>query len=113
MYLTVFSAIEKCRLLYFYYDGYFRIVEPHVFGVERRGRDALYGYQVAGADEFGKHIGWKCYLTEDMHRVQVLDAHFVGPRRGFDRNTRTWQKVYVEMPAEGCRPTSQPLALKA
>ena len=102
MYLTIFNSIEKCHLLYFYYEEYFRIVEPHIFGIDRRGRDAVYGYQVAGADALGRHVGWKCYLLEDMHRVQVLDAHFVGPRVGFKPGTRHWQRLYVQMP--GCRP---------
>lgn len=97
MYLTIFQSIENCRLLHFHYDGYSRVVEPHLFGVDRRGLDVLYGYQVAGADIMGRHIGWKCYVAKDMHTILALDARFVGPRVSYDPNFHTWQRVYVQV----------------
>lgn len=106
MYLTIFQAIEHCRLLHFYYEGYFRVVEPHVYGSDAAGRDVLYGYQIAGADALGRHTGWKSYLVLDMNSLLGLDAHFVGPRAGYKPKIHAWQRVYVEI--QGCRPIQRP-----
>lgn len=97
MYLTIFQSIEDSRLLHFHYDGYSRVVEPHLFGVDRRGRDVLYGYQVAGADMLGRHVGWKCYVAKDMHTILALDARFAGPRVSYEPRSHTWQRIYVQI----------------
>lgn len=98
MYLTIFQAIEQCRLLHFYYRGYFRILEPHIYGTGRSGKDVLCGYQIAGADAAGKHVGWKSFDVKEIENIQVLSAHFVGPRPGFHHPTsRSWTRIYVQL----------------
>ena len=104
MYLTIFQSIEKCHLLHFYYDGYFRVVEPHAYGIDRRGRNVLYGFQIAGTDLFGRHRGWKCYVVDRIECLHALDAHFLGPHVGYKGSavTHNWQRLYAEI--KGCHP---------
>ena len=44
MNVVICDAIRARRLLRFVYDGYERVVEPHVHGVTTAGHEAVRGY---------------------------------------------------------------------
>jgi len=101
MYLTIFHSIENHQLLHFFYDGYFRVVQPHVYGVSHHGRDVLYGYEVAGADAEGEHTGWQSYYAADIEGIKALSAHFTGPHSGYAASELHWQRIYVQIKPSG------------
>jgi hypothetical protein len=94
MYLSIYEAIEKRYLLQFQYCSYFRVIEPHVYGHDPRFGDVLRGYQVAGADEFGNHRGWKWFRTAKIEDLQVLPTHFTGPRSGAQLTVDRLERTY-------------------
>jgi len=51
------QAINEKRLLEFDYDGYHRIVEPHVYG-RKNEEDEILVYQLRGGSSSGR-LGWK------------------------------------------------------
>jgi hypothetical protein len=97
MYLSIFEAIENRYLLQFHYCGYFRIIEPHVYGHDLRFGDVLRGYQVAGADELGKHRGWKWFRTGKIEDLQILPTHFTGPRKGSQLTVERLDRVFCHL----------------
>ncbi len=99
MYLSIFEAIENRHLLQFHYCGYSRVIEPHVYGHDPRFGDVLRGYQIAGADESGRHRGWKWFRTGKIEDLQVLTTVFVGPRAGAERTVERLERVFCH--AEG------------
>jgi hypothetical protein len=112
MYLSVYEAIEHRYLLQFHYCGYSRIIEPHVFGHDRRFGDVLRGYQIGGADESGTHRGWKWFRTGKIESLQVLTSHFPGARAGADRTVERLERVYSRidgMVAPGGLPAGLPV----
>ena len=97
MYLSIFEAIENRYLLQFHYCGYSRIIEPHVYGHDLRFGDVVRGYQVAGADESGKHRGWKWFRTSKIEDLQILPTHFAGPRNGAHATVERLDRVFTAL----------------
>jgi hypothetical protein len=97
MYLSIYEAIENRYLLQFQYCGYFRIIEPHVYGHDARFGDVLRGYQVEGADEQGKHRGWKWFRTGKIQELQILSTHFAHPRQGWQQTVDRLERLYCHL----------------
>lgn len=98
MYLTIFEAIEHRYLLQFHYCGYFRVIEPHVFGHDPRYGDVFRGFQIGGADERGNHRGWKWFRVDKVQELQVLPVHFMGPREGAALTVERLERTYAHSP---------------
>jgi hypothetical protein len=105
MYLDIYEAIERRHLIQVYYGRYFRVVEPHVYGRDLEGRDILKVYQVAGADELGRHVGWKWFSISKMDEVKVLSTAFPGLRPPDGIRERALQRIYCQVAA---RPGEHP-----
>lgn len=73
------GAIEAKRLLELFYDGYRRIVEPHVLGV-RGYEHCLLTYQVAGGTSSGGLPNWRLLPLRGIHGLRVLEDTFRGKR---------------------------------
>jgi hypothetical protein len=97
MYLSVFEAVENRHLLQFQYCGYFRVIEPHVYGHDPRYGDVLRGFQIGGADQFGNHRGWKWFRTGKIEGLQVLPVHFMGPREGAQLTVERLERTYCHL----------------
>lgn len=76
---TICQAIHERKLIGFYYDGHYRHVEPHFYGIGN-GEPRLLGYQVAGKSNSGSPTSWRQFKTEKMAYVRVLDLDFDGSR---------------------------------
>ena len=85
------DAIRAKRLIRFVYEGYERIVEPHIHGINSANHEMLSGWLVGGWSESKPEQGWRNYLVKDMHDVHALADGFERPRsryNAFDRNMR-------------------------
>jgi len=106
MYLLIFQAIEKRHLMQFHYEGYSRIVEPHMYGSDAAGVDLLCGYQIAGSDEFSKHTGWEKFEVSKIESLECLVTRYPGPRHPYRLHSKTFKRIY-------CQATSPSLELAA
>ena len=95
--MPIASAIENRQLLAFRYGGHDRVVEPHIYGVDRRGHDALSAYQVRGGSESGAFAGWKMFHVDGMRAVRVLSATFARPRKDYNPQDASFSRVYARL----------------
>jgi hypothetical protein len=91
------KAILDKRLLRFVYDGYFRTVEPHTYGIDKQGRHTLVAYQVRGGSRSGELAGWKTFHESEMHRLSTLDERFSGPRPEYRRGDGAFVSIIAEL----------------
>ncbi len=74
------QAIAEKRLLEFFYDGYHRIAEPHVYGI-KNGKYQLLTYQVRGQSGSAWNLpNWRRFDIDRITGLRVLSEHFLGPR---------------------------------
>jgi hypothetical protein len=83
MNITICDAIRARRLLRFVYDGYERIIEPHVYGVNTAGHEAVSGFLVGGWSSSETEPGWRMFLIDQMRDVAALAERFEGSREGY------------------------------
>ena len=91
------TAIASRRLLRLVYDGHTREVEPHTYGVTRKGRRALVAYQVRGGSRSGEYMGWKTFHEDEMRNVSMMDDAFVGPRDGYRRDDPAFASIFAQL----------------
>lgn len=92
MNVVICDAIRARRLLRFVYDGYERIVEPHLYGVNTAGHEALSAYLVSGWSGSEPEPGWRTYLISEMEGTAALAEGFAGVRGGYNpRDSRMTQ----------------------
>lgn len=82
MNINITTAIKKRCLLAFWYDGTQRIVEPHTYGIDGKGHEALSAYQVNIVGETGTR-DWRLFHRDRMSAITVLGERFVGTRPGY------------------------------
>jgi hypothetical protein len=97
MYLDIYEAIERRHLMQVYYGGYFRVIEPHVYGNDMHGADVVKAYQVAGTNELGRHVGWRWFKVSKMDAITVLSTTFPGSRSADGARERALQRIYCEV----------------
>lgn len=95
--MPIASAIQNRHLLGFIYDGHARVVEPHIYGVDRRGREFLSAFQAGGGSASGEAIGWKLFHVERMAGVRVLLATFSGPRKDYNPEDAVFSRVHARL----------------
>src|SRR5439155_11652482 len=72
-------AIAERRLVTFILDGFWRIAEPHDYGIID-GVARLFFYQIGGASRSGPPIGWRWGMLPRISELQILRDGFPGPR---------------------------------
>lgn len=84
----IIDAINNQLTLSFFYDGEHRTVEPHCYGNDTKGHDALRAYQI--------NKGWRLFHVDEMGPVQT-GAAFSGPRPKYKRNDSVMDRVYAQL----------------
>lgn len=88
------QAIASRNLLRLDYNGSTRVVEPHIYGLDTHGHEALSAYQVAGGSLSGADIGWKTFDIGKIRRLQLLGSHFTQPRPEYNASDARFGTVY-------------------
>jgi len=96
----VCDAVRARRLLRFVYEGYERIVEPHVYGINTQSHEMLSAYIVSGWSASRPESGWRNYLVREMHDVQVLAEPFDGPRGGYNPADDSFRQIFCRVEAQ-------------
>ena len=89
---TICKAINEGRLLGFLYKRVHRWVEPHTYGLQVSGKEALCAWQTAG----GSGEGFRLFITVDMDSM-VVGEPFDGSRDGYHRGDRRFQVIHAEL----------------
>jgi hypothetical protein len=95
------EAIEARRLLMFGYGDAIRVVEPHLYGRNTAGHEALSGWLRPGLSRTDPEGGWRMYLTDELRDLQTLPARFEGPRPGYNPLDRHFTEVFCRLAAPG------------
>ncbi len=94
------EAIRAKKLLMFGYGDFVRVVEPHLYGVNTAGHEALSAWLRAGYSRTDPEGGWRTYLAGEMHHLQVLDETFGGPRPGYNPHDGRMVQVFCGLERE-------------
>jgi hypothetical protein len=84
VHLLICQAIASRQLLMFGYGDLVRVVEPHLFGLNTAGHDALSAWLRAGYSRSDPEGGWRMFLASELREPQMLDEPFAGPRPGYN-----------------------------
>ncbi len=98
MNLLVCDAIRVRRLIRFIYEGYERVVEPHAYGVNTAGHEALSAWLRPGYSRSTPQGGWRMYLLDGISALQLLDDGFEGPRPGYNPGDPHLVTVHCALP---------------
>ena len=82
----------KKRLVEFYYNGYYRIIELHVYG-KKNGKDGIMTYQIRGKSSYGV-LGWKRMYLEKITKMRVLRERYPGERITTGKHS-SWDEIYL------------------
>jgi hypothetical protein len=93
---TICKAVEERRVLELRYHGYSRIVEPHVYGQDKKGDEVVRCYQLAGGSDSGERAGWKLLKIKEAVLVHLAETLFV-PRSEYTRDDKVVIKVFCQV----------------
>lgn len=82
---ALIEAIRDGKNVSFYYDGIFRIVEPHVVG-RLKGNESLLGIQLDGESVGGILPGWRRFSLSKIQALEVSEKTTFGS---------SWDEVYA------------------
>jgi len=94
------DAIRTRSVLRFVYDGYERLVEPHLYAINTANHEAVSAWLVSGWSKSEPEAGWRTYLVREMADVQVLAERFAGPRPGYEPDDRRMGQIYCRLEAD-------------
>ena len=90
------SAIATRRLVKLRYNGSFRVVEPHDYGVQK-GVDRLLAYQQQSFGPKKSELGWRLFDVAKIEGLTVLDTVFKGSRGASHQTHHVWDTVYARV----------------
>lgn len=93
----IIEAIENKKIIEFYYDNHYRIVEPHTFGVSKKGNDTLSAYQIDGSSDKGSVPDWKQFTISKIESMKILNETFIQERDGYTRGDSRMISIYSEL----------------
>lgn len=104
MNVLVCDAIRARRYLRFVYEGYERIVEPHLYGINTASHEMLSAWLVAGWSASAPEPGWRNYLVREMVDLHVLSTPFAGPRPGYNPEDDSFRQVHCRLERRAVAP---------
>jgi len=93
----IIKAIENSKLIEFYYNDHYRVVEPHTFGIFGNGNELLVAFQVDGTSDTGKVPEWKRFSFSKIEKLNVLNEDFVGTRDGYKKGDTSFKIIYSDL----------------
>ena len=95
--MSIRTAIQSKQLLQFTYEGHFRVGQPHTFGVDKKGHEALRAYQVEGMSSSGMYRGWKMFHVQEIKGLTILDRTFEHPQLSYKKNDSAFLDIYAQL----------------
>jgi hypothetical protein len=91
---AICNAIQGRKVIRFFYDGGFRMAEPHCHGESKEGNELLRAYQTDGYSESGNPQGWKLFRLDEMTSLTITDATFSGARPYYNPADKDMVSIY-------------------
>jgi predicted DNA-binding transcriptional regulator YafY len=85
----IVGAIENQTHLSFSYDGESRTVEPHCYGIDTKGHEALRAWQV--------NKGWRLFHVSEMGTLSDTGRAFTGARPGYNPNDKHMVRIIARL----------------
>jgi len=95
------DAIRARRLIRFIYEGYERIVEPHMYGINSANQEMVSAFLVGGWTKTETQPGWRNFLVKEMDDVHALSESFRTPRPGYNAKDPQFRQIYCSLDAQG------------
>jgi hypothetical protein len=96
--LRICHAIANRALLMFGYRGFVRVVEPHLYGRNTAGHDALSAWMRPGWSRTDPEGGWRMFLQADVTALSILPETFDAPRPDYNARDPHFEAVYCQLP---------------
>jgi len=95
MNMLISKAIPERRLIRFGYKGSARVVEPHTYGPQANGAEALRAWQLSG----GSAEQFRLFRCDEIESVQLMDDIFSAPSPGYREGipTSSWSMPNSEI----------------
>jgi len=91
------EAIEKMKLLEFNYQGFYRVVEPHTFGMFNNGNELLIAYQIDGGSKSRKPPFWSSFQLTEIEDLSISQESFSEPIDGYKKGDKRFKVIYAEI----------------
>lgn len=88
------QAIAEKKLVEFQYQGYTRIAEPHVYGLNS-GIKQLLVFQVRGGSKSGRLPNWRRVDLPEVSDLQILNETFPGRRVNPSGEHSSWDETFA------------------
>lgn len=88
------TAIANKQIVRFYYHGYERIAEPHIYG-RKSGKIQVLFYQIGGGSSSGGLPNWRRMEVDEMSGFQTTDKNFPGPRPYPSGEHSDWDEIFA------------------
>lgn len=86
---TLITAIRDMQTVSFSYHGEIRTVEPHCYGLDTKGHDALRAYQI--------NKGWRMFHFSDIVGLSLDGEAFQNTRQGYSRGDKGMDQIYAQI----------------
>jgi len=94
---TIINAIQQKKLLSLSYDGITRTVEPHAYGVSKKGNELMRCYQVEGGHNSDKSHDWELLTVSKIIALSDTGKNFAGARPDYKRDDKAMQTIYAQL----------------
>ncbi|WP_298267477.1 hypothetical protein [Geobacter sp.] len=94
---TIINAIRQKKKLSLRYDGVMRIVEPHAYGISKKGHELLRCYQVRGGHTSYTPHDWDLLKVSEITALTDTGEHFACARPDYRRDDKAMQTIYAQL----------------
>lgn len=94
---VIVTAILDRRVLSLEYHGSVRLVEPHTYGVNSAGQEALSCYQLVDKGKPTAEPNWRLMLVLKASAIAMSDTTFPRARANYVRNTHLMTRIYAQL----------------
>ena len=85
----IIDAINTRMTLTFFYNGESREVEPHCYGLDNNGHEALRAFQI--------NKGWRMFHVSEIAGLRGGGRHFSGPRPGYAPGDSHMAQIFAQI----------------
>lgn len=93
----IIEAIENRKLLEFFYNDHHRVVEPHTFGVSKKGNENLSAFQIDGTSERNNVPDWGLFTIDKIVNLKIRNETFDGARPKYSKGDSRMIEIYKEL----------------
>ena len=95
---VICKAISDRKILAFYYDSCYRVVEPYTLGISPKSNVILSAFQIDGQKASGKPLpDWGQFNLDKILDLQVLDRKFDGIAPDYKRGNTKMTEIFCEL----------------